>query len=110
VLLQDKKLTGQIIKKHRKLKNLTQEQLSELIGISEKHMGQIERGAFQPNIVNFFKIIQILGIDLSEFGINMKNFEDKKRERLIQAALAVDSKDIELCYELLCAVKKNSKN
>ena len=108
MLLQDKKLTGEIIKKHRKNKKLTQEQLAEIIGISEKHVGQIERGAFQPNIVNFFKIIQTLEIDLKEFGINLDNKDNKKREELIKLIYSLEESDIELCLGLVLSVKKYS--
>ena len=109
MILQDKKLTGQIIKKHRKKKKLTQEELSELIGISEKHLGQIERGAFLPNINNFFKIIEILDINLCEFGINTNNQINKKREELIQNIYSLNDKEIDLCIALIQAVKENNK-
>ena len=108
MLLQDKKLTGQIIKKYRKLKKLTQEELAELIGISEKHLGQIERGVFQPNIVNFFKIIEILQINLSEFGIILNNSENFEKEKLIQTIYSLNANQISLCRALVEAVKNNS--
>ena len=108
MLLQDKKITGQIIKKYRKNQKLTQEELAEKIGISEKHLGQIERGVFQPNIVNFFKIIEILKIDLSEFGIYLNHSDSLKKEELIKTIYSLNSKQIDLCTALIEAVKENN--
>ena len=110
MLLHDKKAVGQIIKKHRKLKKLTQEELAETIGISEKHLGQIERGAFAPNIVNFFKIIQTLNINLEEFGVYLSESKNKAKENLIKEIYSLNSDELMFYIDLITIFKKNIKN
>lgn len=39
-----KKVFGENVRHYRKLKNLTQEKLAEMIDVSPKHLGVIERG------------------------------------------------------------------
>lgn len=39
-----KKVFGENVRHYRKLKNLTQERLAEMIDVSPKHLGVIERG------------------------------------------------------------------
>ena len=39
-----KKIFGENVRHYRKLKNLTQEKLAEMLDVSPKHLGVIERG------------------------------------------------------------------
>lgn len=45
----------------RKAKGLTQEELSEQIGISKNHVSGIERGIYLPTTATIVKICNILG-------------------------------------------------
>lgn len=45
----------------RKAKGLTQEELSEQIGISKNHLSGIERGVYLPTTATIIKICNILG-------------------------------------------------
>lgn len=51
---------GQLIKELRKGLNLTQDEISEKIGISRSNYSQIERGNSMPTFVNLKKIVNIL--------------------------------------------------
>ena len=57
------------IKHFRSLKNLTQEKLSEISGISKDYLSEIERGKKPPSIKRLIKIAEALDIDVYKFFI-----------------------------------------
>ena len=57
------------IKYFRSLKNLTQEKLSEISGISKDYLSEIERGKKTPSIKRLIKIADALDIDVYKFFI-----------------------------------------
>ena len=57
------------IKYFRSLKNLTQENLSEISGISKDYLSEIERGKKTPSIKRLIKIAEALDIDVYKFFI-----------------------------------------
>lgn len=54
---------AEVIKESRKNKNITQERLAELIGVSMGYIGQIEREETTPSVNVIAKLAEILGID-----------------------------------------------
>ena len=54
------KSIGRRIQQYRKAKNLTQEQLSEMVGLTPHHLSAIERGASGIKIEALVNIINIL--------------------------------------------------
>lgn len=57
----DSKLVGRRIMQKRKELDLTQEQLSELIGITSGHLSCIERGHYLPTTQSIYKLCEVLG-------------------------------------------------
>lgn len=55
------------IKKFRESKNLTQEKLSELAGISADYLSEIERGKKVPSIKRLIQISEALDIEIYKF-------------------------------------------
>lgn len=55
------RLIGERIKEQRKKNKLTQEQLSEKLGISKNHLSAIERGVYRVQIETLVMIINCLG-------------------------------------------------
>lgn len=55
------KLIGIRIIQKRKEKGYTQEELAELLGISNGHLSCVERGCYLPTTQNLFKLCDILG-------------------------------------------------
>lgn len=55
------KSIGQRIKEQRKKNKLTQEQLSEKLGMSKNHLSAIERGVYRVQIETLVMIINCLG-------------------------------------------------
>ena len=60
-----KKLLGKRIKEVRKSKGLTQEQVAEIIGMEPASLSNIENGRYYPTSDNLEKIINVLGVTLS---------------------------------------------
>lgn len=57
-----KKLLGAKIKEKRKAKNLTQEQLAELVEIGTPDISYIENGKFYPTVETLEKICKALNV------------------------------------------------
>ncbi|MEE1065967.1 MAG: helix-turn-helix transcriptional regulator [Acutalibacteraceae bacterium] len=55
---------GLRIKKQRKLKKFTQEQMAEQLGISVKHFSEVERGLTGLSIENLIKLSNILDVTI----------------------------------------------
>ena len=64
------------IKKLRKSKGWTQEQLAEKMGIDNKHLSRIEKGYHMPNYQIIKKLAQI-------FNFDIRNFEDISLDEII---------------------------
>lgn len=73
---QFKKQFGKRIRKLRKTKKLTQEQLAECIDIDTQHLCKTENGMHFPSVKNILKIAQGLEVnpvDLFQFDCDEKN-------------------------------------
>lgn len=55
---------GETIKALRKVKNISREQLSEMTGISRSHLEKIESGSRRPGIDAYYKILDVLGVEI----------------------------------------------
>ncbi len=66
---------GAYVRKHRIKKGMTQQELGEIIGITGKSIGFIERGENLPNQVNMFKLAEVLDMSMDEFIFGYKFFD-----------------------------------
>ncbi len=74
------KLFGKRIKELRKQKNLTQEQLSEMLGVFQKQIGNIETGTTFTTMANLEKLADILDVEVQDlFAFN----HHKSKEELL---------------------------
>lgn len=73
----DYSIIGQRIKKARKEKNLTQEQLAEKIDVSIAFLSRIERGSSQINLKRLSQICEILGTTEGEILNGVSNHSSK---------------------------------
>ena len=84
----DYKAIGQRIRKFRKLKNLSQEQMAEKINISTTHMSHIETGSTKLSLPVLVEIAEVLNVKtdnlLSDENDN-KNYSETIR--LLQLAI-----------------------
>ncbi|MBI4689076.1 MAG: helix-turn-helix transcriptional regulator, partial [Nitrospirae bacterium] len=64
--MEKKKVIGLRIKELRRAKNMSQEKLSEKIGISSKYLSSIERGKGNPSLDTVIKLALALDVELSD--------------------------------------------
>ena len=62
----DLKALGREIRRHRKAKNLSQEQLAERAGLHRNYIGYLERGENNPRVMSLFQIAQALDLGLGD--------------------------------------------
>ena len=103
----DKKHIAKIIQNARREKNLTQLELSEKIGISEKHMSKIETGKSYPALDTFLKILDALNLTLGDFGL--QNTSDSYPNKMfLQKIINTSSeKQLDACADVLTALLKH---
>lgn len=103
----DKKFIANKIKTFRKYAGLTQAELAEQIGISDKHVCRIENAAFTPSLETFLKIAQVLKISLDEFGLEFEPASNSFREKFIEFLYSSTDTEIEFYYNVVTDLKKN---
>ncbi len=88
---------GKFIAERRKQKNLTQMQLSEKLGITDKAISKWERGIAMPDTSIMLELCEILGISVNELlngeKINMENNEQKNEQLLLNMAKELEQKN-----------------
>lgn len=102
----DKEFIANKIKTFRKYAGLTQAELAEQIGISDKHVCRIENGAYMPSLETFLKIAQILNISLEEFGLEIQPDRNLKREKFIEFLYSISDAEIEFYYNIIAEIHK----
>ena len=100
----DKKFIGCKLKEYRKKNKLTQEEIAEKIGISDKHYGKLERGIFLPGADTFLKLIDILNIPVCEFGIIGYN-----EESVLKEFLSFSADELKMCLDIIKLVNQYKK-
>ena len=102
----DKKFIGQKFKEYRKKKGLSQEQLAEKAELALKHYGRLERGTCIPTLETFFKLVEILNIPITEFGIAIDKVENTNRNELIKEIYLSNEKEIKLYLNIIRSIKE----
>lgn len=77
----DMKKTGRFIAEHRKQQELTQEQLGEKLGVSNKTVSRWENGNYMPDLSLLEPLSRILGVTLNELLAG----ENLEQENLIES-------------------------
>ena len=101
----DKKFIGQKLKEYRKRAKFSQEQLAEKIGLADKHYGRLERGLSSPKLETFFRLVDVLNIPLTEFGITKKELINKNRDNLIREIYMSSDEELEAYIDIFKAIK-----
>ncbi len=105
----DKEIIGKKIRQLRIEHGFSQEELSEKIDISPRHMCTIENGNSFPSIETFIKIAQILEIDINEF-FNLSKINDDKLRNEIYTLVQISSvKELNLIKDIIGAIHKNRR-
>ena len=89
--------TGKFIAECRKEKSLTQMQLSEKLGITDKAVSKWERGITMPDTSIMLELCDILGISVNELlngeKISMENNDQKNKQLLLDMANELEKKN-----------------
>lgn len=98
---------GKYIAEKRKNLGLTQKQLAEKIGMSDKSVSKWERGICLPDVSLYFDLCSILGISINEFlageDIVHENIEKKSEANIISVVTDSKRKQKSLKY-IICAL------
>ena len=65
--IMDKVVLGKRIREQRIAKKLKQDKLAEMIGVTNVHMSEIERGNKAPGMETFIKIVNVLDVPADLF-------------------------------------------
>ena len=98
---------GNNIKKYRALAKLTQEQLAETVGCSDRHIGHIEKGQSTPSVATLVSIANALNVGIDRLVYNnldnhadyfiqelmaiWENFEEPNKQIVIEMAKMLTS-------------------
>ncbi len=100
--MDNKKLLGKRIKELRKTRDLTQEQLAELINIETGSLSAIESGRHFPSLVTIEKMSKVLNYDIRKFfDYNHLKTQEEKIEYIKGSLNMVSADIINLIYILV---------
>ena len=96
---------GKSIKKHRTLSGMTQVQLAELVGCSDRHIGQIEKANNIPSLAAVVAIANALnmGLDQLVYG-DLVNRADYFMRELVSITDTFDRRDKLMVIEMTKAI------
>ena len=108
MVFEDKQFIAKKIRLARKNAKLTQEELAEKIDISAKQLSRIEMATYIPSLPTFLKIVQVLKIDLKDFGI--ENFESKNtnKDKLLKIIYSLNDFELKYVYEVVKTITEKS--
>ena len=90
---------GKFIAENRKKKKLTQSELAEKLGVTDRSISNWENGKNMPDLSLFKPLCDILGITINELmsgeNINKQEYNQKLEENLINTIDYIDKKNIE---------------
>ncbi len=102
-----KEIIGQKIRQKRINKGFSQEELSEKIDISPRHMCTIENGKSVPSIGTFVKIAEVLDIDINDFFNLTPENDDKLKTEIYNLIQTSTKSELKLIKDIINAVRKN---
>lgn len=66
------KTFGPVLRQLRNSKNITQEELSERVGVASPYISMLESGKKYPNLEMLFKLAESLGVKASDLVVLME--------------------------------------
>ena len=113
----NKSYIAEKIKYHRKKMNFTQAELAEMVDLSVQHISRIESGCYIPSLKSFFILVEVLKIDLREFGFGVEKTSNQVKDLLINKITNASESELVLYKNLIDAasnsiseIKKSNKN
>lgn len=100
-----KEMIGARLKGIRSSKSMTQEQLSEMVGINPKYLSSIERGKENPTLNTVLNLAEKLDVGLDEMFSGIEVEDPKNRRALIDSLLdKADDEQLKLAYRILSVI------
>ena len=113
----NKSYIAEKIKSHRKKMNFTQAELAEMVDLSVQHISRIESGCYIPSLKSFFVLVEVLKIDLWEFGFGVEKTGNITKDLLINKITNASESELVFYKNLIDAasasmveIKKNNKS
>lgn len=104
-----KKQLGNKIKKIRKARNITQEQLAEMIEIGTPNVSYIENGKFAPSVETLQKIATALEVEPWELYKFSENSDTQKMKKELFSELDKNEKLLKIIYQIFLSIKFDIK-
>lgn len=100
-----RRLIGSRIKHLRKSKRLSQEELSEKVGMSSKYLSSIELGKENPTLDTFMKLAQALNIEIFElFNYAQDKTLQESRKLLLDLIKNSDKEKLDLASKIIKSI------
>ena len=91
---------GKFIQEKRKEKNITQQELAEILNITDRAISKWENGKCMPDVGIMQELCEILNITINDLFsgevVNMKDTEKKLEENLLEMTKLKEEKDRQL--------------
>ena len=98
---------GARIRKARKTRNLTQEQLAEACDLSTAHIGHIERGTRALSIESLITISDVLDVSTDYLLLDISTSSDKKLSDILNAVDNTDKNRYDKLYSVIKILAEN---
>jgi transcriptional regulator with XRE-family HTH domain len=90
---------GEVIREHRKAKNLTQEEMAGRLGVTAPAVNKWEKGHSLPDVALLSPIARLLGISVDTLLCHQEEISDAEAVRLVDAAgKRIQAEGIEAAY------------
>lgn len=103
----DKEYIAKKIKLARKKAGLKQNELAKEIGITSKQLSRIEQATYIPSLPSFLRMVQVLNIDLKDFGVESIDNKNPVREEILKIINAADENELEFYLKCLKTISEN---
>ena len=90
---------GNRIRKYRKMRNLSQEELAELCSVAAPTVSRWETGSLKPNRKHQLQLADILNIEIND--LQMKKEDERTYSEIVQDIIVILSKMDESEHELI---------
>ncbi len=97
---------GENIKKNRVIRGITQHELAEKVGLTEKQISKIETGIHYPKFENFVKILGALNITMKEFDMENVSEQSSTLKSILKIIYSANEEELKYYLSLFKTIQK----
>ncbi len=97
---------GENIKKNRVIRGITQHELAEMIGLTEKQISKIETGVHYPKFENFVKILEALNLTMKDFELGSENTQSQTLKSVLKIVYTSSEEELKCFLSFFKNVEK----